>query len=366
MLENKIRIGIIGANANYGWSMRAHLPALLALPEYELTAVCTSNAETAAESARAYGARLPFHDYQEMVVHPDIDLVSVSVRVPLHHDMVMAALQAGKHVFCEWPLGANLNEAQEMASLARSQGVTNMVGLQARGAPGILYLKELVSQGYVGEVLACNMTMFLPGVLQRGLSMPWMADREKGGNTLTIGTGHAIDAFCFCVGEFREISAKVATQVTEWEISEPGKTVSVNSADNVLINGTLVDGAVASVHVATIPWHGSGWRMEVYGREGTLTASSQEMIQYGHITIRGANGGDPQVVEVPIPETLTQIPSEVPTGAPFNVAQIYRTLSQAINSGAKTMPDFDFAVDRHRLLEAVEQSSISGGKTVVL
>ena len=101
MLENKIRIGIIGANANYGWSMRAHLPALLALPEYELTAVCTSNAETAAESAKAYGARLPFHDYQEMVVHPDIDLVSVSVRVPLHHDMVMAALQAGKHVFCE-------------------------------------------------------------------------------------------------------------------------------------------------------------------------------------------------------------------------------------------------------------------------
>ena len=109
ILANKIRVGIIGANANYAWSMRAHLPAL---PEYELTAVCTSNAETAAESAKAYCVKLPFHDYQEMVVHPDIDLVSVSVRVPLHHDMVMAALQAGKHVFCEWPLGANLDEAQ--------------------------------------------------------------------------------------------------------------------------------------------------------------------------------------------------------------------------------------------------------------
>jgi len=98
-----------------------------------------------------------------------------------------------------------------MASLASSQGVTNMVGLQARGAPVILHPKELINQGYVGEVLACNMTMFLPGVLQRGLSMPWMADREKGGNTLTIGTGHAIDALCFCGGEFKEISAKVTT-----------------------------------------------------------------------------------------------------------------------------------------------------------
>ena len=56
MLEEKIRIGIIGANATYGWSMRAHLPALQALPEYELAAVCTSSPETAAESAKAYGA----------------------------------------------------------------------------------------------------------------------------------------------------------------------------------------------------------------------------------------------------------------------------------------------------------------------
>ena len=89
------------------------------------------------------------------------------------------------------------------------------------------------------------------------------------------------------------------------------------------------------------------------------------MIQYGHITIRGANGGDPQLVEVPIPDTLTRIPNEVPPGAPFNVAQIYRTLSQAINNGTRTMPDFDFAVDRHKLLVAMEESS-SAGKVVLL
>jgi len=366
MPGDKIRLGIIGANATYGWSMRAHLPALLALPEYELSAVCTSSAETAAESAKAYGAKSAFHDYHEMVAQPDIDLVSVSVRVPLHHEMVMAALAAGKHVFCEWPLGANLGEAQEMASLARTKGVTSMVGLQARGSPAILHLKELISQGYVGEVLACNMTMFLPGLLQRGISMPWMADREKGGNTLTIATGHAIDAFCFCVGEFREISAKVATQVPEWETAEPGKTVPVNAADNVLISGTLVGGAVASAHIATVPSHGTGWRMEVYGREGTLTASSQEMIQYGNITIRGAHGGQNQLAEVPIPGDLTHVPGEVPMGAPFNVGQIYRSLGQAIRDGEKATPDFALAVERHELLAAMEQSSIASGKGVVV
>lgn len=366
MPGDKIRLGIIGANAKYGWSMRAHLPALLALPEYELTAVCTSSAETAAESAKAYGAKSAFHDYHEMVAQPDIDLVSVSVRVPLHHQMVMAALAAGKHVFCEWPLGANLGEAQEMASLARSKGVTNMVGLQARGAPAILHLKELISQGYVGEVLACNMTMFLPGLLQRGINMPWMADREKGGNTLTIATGHAIDAFCFCVGDFRKISAKVATQVPEWETAEPGKTVPVSAADNVLISGVLVGGAVASAHIATVPSYGTGWRMEVYGREGTLTASSPEMIQYGNITVLGAHGADNRLAELPIPAALTHVPGEVPMGAPFNVGQIYRSLGQAIRDGGKATPDFGLAVERHGLLAAMERSSIADGKAVAM
>jgi len=151
MAEEKIRVGIIGANAHYGWSMRAHLPALRAMPNYELTAVCTSRPETAAESAAHYGARLAFHDYHAMVTHPDIDLVSVSVRVPLHHDMVMAALHAGKHVYCEWPLGANLAEAEGMAALARSKGVRHMIGLQANGDPLLLRLRALLLRHREGE-----------------------------------------------------------------------------------------------------------------------------------------------------------------------------------------------------------------------
>ena len=104
-MTDKIRVGIIGANANYGWSKRAHLPALLGMPDFELTAVCTSRPETAAESKAFYGANLAFHDYTEMANHPDVDLVVVSVSVPAHFGMVTAGLQAGKHVFCEWPLG---------------------------------------------------------------------------------------------------------------------------------------------------------------------------------------------------------------------------------------------------------------------
>ena len=123
MVTNKLRVGVIGANVDYGWAPRTHLPALLALPEFELAAVCTAHEETARASAEKFGAPLAFHDHQEMVRHPDIDVVAVVVRVPLHHRLTMDALEAGKHVFVEWPLGANLQEAQEMADLAHARGV---------------------------------------------------------------------------------------------------------------------------------------------------------------------------------------------------------------------------------------------------
>ena len=366
MASEKIRVGIIGANARYGWSMRAHLPALLAMPEFELAAVCTSQKETAEESAKHYGADMAFHDFREMVRHPEIDLVSVSVRVPLHHSMVMAALEAGKHVFCEWPLGANLAEAEEMASLARSKGVKHMVGLQARGSPTLLRLRELLAEGYVGEILVCHMTMFLPGYYHRSLDRAWMAHRENGANTLTIATGHAIDAFCFCVGEFQELSAQVTTQVPVWQFAEQVKTVEVTAADNVVISGILENGASASAHVATIPWYGTGWRMEVFGREGTLVASSQQMVQIGDVQLLGGHGSAAAMERLPVPGRLTRVPGEVPQGEPFNVAQMYEDLLQAVRAGKRVEPDFDLAVKRHRLLDSMQNASDQGNKQRVV
>ena len=94
MADEKIRVGIIGANAGRGWGSGAHIPAILALPEYELTAVCTAHQETAEESARTFGARMAFHDHEEMVNHPEVDLVTVAVRVPYHLELTSAALNA--------------------------------------------------------------------------------------------------------------------------------------------------------------------------------------------------------------------------------------------------------------------------------
>ncbi len=364
MSAERIRVGIIGANANYGWSKRAHLPALLGLPGFELTAVCTSRPETAAESKSFYGARLAFHDYGEMANHPEVDLVVVSVSVPAHYSMVTAGLQAGKPVFCEWPLGANSAESEDLASLAHEKGVRTLIGLQARGGPALLRLRELVAEGYVGEMLACNMTMFLPGLMGRGIDRAWMANRANGANTLSIASGHALDIFCHCAGEFRELSAQVSVQLAQWSTGD-GNIIPVDAADNVVVSGILENGAAASAHIATIPWNGSGWRLEIYGTEGTLSARSEEMVQYGNVHLYGAQGAGQSLQPLEIPARLSLVPDSVPQGEPYNVAQLYHAMGKAVRDGGEAQPDFATAAARHRFLDLLQQSSDEGRKVAV-
>src|SRR5215468_4275725 len=144
---DRIRVGIVGATVTQGgsgWGANAHVPALKALPQYELKAVCTAHQDTATASAKAFGAERGFNRFSDMAAAPDVDLLVVCVRVPGHRDLVVAGLEAGKPVLCEWPLGKNLAEAEEMAGLARRRSLKSVVGLQARSAPAILYARDLI------------------------------------------------------------------------------------------------------------------------------------------------------------------------------------------------------------------------------
>jgi predicted dehydrogenase len=316
--------------------------------------VCTSRPETAAASQEKFGARLAFHDYHEMVAHPDIDIVSVVVRVPFHHEMSMAALNAGKHVFTEWPLGANLAEAHEMAELARAKGVHTLAGMQRRCSPVYLRLKELIEEGYIGEVVSCHLSQMGTGGSARASDRTWMRDVTKGANTMTISFGHVIDVLSMCVGELQEVSAVVSTQMTSWLETDTNRQLDVTSPDNILVSGKLANGAVLSAHVGSQPAHGSGQRLEIYGREGTLVVERNES------RLLGGKTGDAELQEMPIPEQLTWVPDSVPQGPPFNVAQMYRRFGEAIRSGQRAEPDFDTAVVRHRLLDAIQRASDSG------
>jgi len=155
--SSKIRVGIVGASASRGFASIAHIPALRALPQFEIVAIGTTRQETAEAAARHYQVPLAFADARELARHPDVDLVTVSVKVPDHYEPVVAAIEAGKHVYCEWPLGRDTAEAERMLDAAERRGIRHAVGLQGQMSPAINYAKDLIAEGYVGRVLSATM-----------------------------------------------------------------------------------------------------------------------------------------------------------------------------------------------------------------
>src|SRR5467141_5405328 len=149
---SKLGVGIIGVSPTRGWAATAHIPALRALPNYEIRALSAHNAESARAAGDMFGVSPVFSDHEQLVMQPDVDVVAVTVRAPRHRELVSAALAAGKAVYCEWPLGRDLDDARAMAALASKQGVRTAVGLQARQAPAVEFVRALLSDGYVGEV----------------------------------------------------------------------------------------------------------------------------------------------------------------------------------------------------------------------
>src|SRR5881409_940035 len=182
MPESTLGVGIIGVSPVRGWAADAHIPALRALPNYEIRSLTAHSAEAARAAGEVFGIRAVFSDHEQMLTQPDIDVVAVTVKVPHHRELVSAALSAGKAVYCEWPLGRDLDDARAMAGLAAKQGVRTVVGLQARQAPAIEFVQELLSEGYVGEVLSTTMLgLSVPGDVV-GQPNAYMPDKKNGAN----------------------------------------------------------------------------------------------------------------------------------------------------------------------------------------
>ena len=359
-MANKIRLGLVGANISAGWAAKSHLPALLSHPDVELTAVCTTKQESAEEARKAFKAKLAFTDFRALAASKEIDAVAVVVRVPSHYAPTRAAIEAGKHVYTEWPLGRNTAEATELTALAKAKGVQTVVGLQSRVSPALLYVKELIESGYVGEVLSCHVISMRDGPLARPSSRAWQRDASLGANALTIANGHAIDALRFVAGNFTRVSCMLTTQAKQWYETDTKQMVDVTSPDNILVSGKLVSGAVASVHVAAVPWAGPGFRMEIYGREGTLVATGSVSSQRGEmLRVQGAQHSD-KLSDLEIPQRFAYVPADFPSGDPYNVGQMYALFAEAIRTGQNRLPTFDTAVQLHRFIDTITQSSATG------
>ena len=364
MKLDKLGVGIIGASPNGGWGTMGHMPALQALPNFEVTAVSTTRQESANETSKRFGIPHAFTDPYELAIHPDVDIVTITVRVPEHEKLVRAALKAGKHVYCEFPLGRTTKEAADLLQIAEEKGVRHIIGLQARANPAVNYVKDLLSSGYIGEVLSVNVSYSLPpfpaasGTIDQ--AHVYILDKNNGANQFTISNGHLLDGIIYILGQFSEVSAVLGTQYKDVRVIETGEIIQATSPDFVLVNGILENGVIVSSHVRNST--AAGLTLEFNGTEGDLVMVSKNkmMFQMDPFILKGARGQNQDFEELKIPSHYYWVASELNDGPSYNVAQLYEKFYKDLRENTHNTPDFNTAVNMHHLFDTIEKAAETG------
>jgi len=361
MTEQTIGIGLVGVQPGRSWAAIAHVPALKALhDDFRIVGVANTSAASAQKAVDELGIGQAFEDLDAMIASPEVDAVSVTVKVPHHREIVAKALRAGKHVYCEWPLGNGLQEAIELADIARDAGVVAVAGTQARVSPALLHLRSLIGNGYVGEVLATSIVgtggNWGPTVEPANA---YTLDAANGATMLTIPVGHLLAAVADVLGPFASVSASLDTLRTSSRETGSGAVVPMTAPDQVLVTGHLASGAPISIHYHGGRPRGLGLTWHISGTEGDiLVTGANGHAQMVELSLEGAHGQEDALRTIELP-AAQEVISNLGT-LEGNVARMYCLMAADLRLGTRTAPSFDDAVETHRLIAAIERSAREG------
>ena len=346
-----LRVGIIGANAESGWARDGHVPAVQGLAGLEFVAVATNNQKTADASAKAFGLSAAYSSGMDLIRAGGIDLVTVATRVPDHRDLVLAAIEAGMHVYSEWPLGRSVAEAEKMAAAARRGGVHAAIGLQLRCSPVVRHAQDLIASGTLGRVLSVRTYSATAGF---GPDVPapfvYLEDPANFANLVTIQGAHTIDLAIAIAGSLSDASALATAQYPE--INTDGERRQRTTFDHLLVQSRLAAAGTLSLEVAGGRPPETPFTMDVVGETGTLRLNGGAPRGFQSRRLTLLRDGEAQHVDE---GELTGMPD-----AAANVAGVYAALRDDIASGTSTVTGFDHAVRLTRLIDDLLASSAEG------
>ncbi|KII84850.1 hypothetical protein PLICRDRAFT_45665 [Plicaturopsis crispa FD-325 SS-3] len=367
MAPAPIKVGFIGLSTS-GWASTHHAPALS--DAYQLVALCTSKASTAAAASAHYGPGIKgYHgDPAQLAEDPSVDLVVVAIHLTHHKASVWPAIAAGKDVFVEWPLARNLEEAREIERFAREKGVRTMVGLQARQGAAVRRAKALVESGAIGRVLSTT-------VLGAGggwdkvtdESHAYIFDQKIGVNLLTVPLAHTLDALTYVLGEFVSLSATAATRHRTITVLDSGRTIEQTTADHIAVQGTLESG-VQGTHesgggvLASVHFRGAGgFTGGGFAKQGSEDFFWEIEGEEGLLVLKGPSGHI-QMVE----PTLYLNGEKVDVGDRDPLALTRREYAEFAKGPGGEYVDFAHAVKRHAMIDAIERSAKEGKVTTYI
>jgi Predicted dehydrogenases and related proteins len=354
----KIKVGFIGLNPNSQWASTSHVPALMHLSDtFEIIGVANSTHESAVKAAGVLQIPIAYENPEALIASADIELVVITVKVPYHYDLVKAALEAGKHVYCEHPLGNGLIETEQLAAIAARKNVVAAVGTQMVVSPEVIYLEHLIKDGYVGRILSTTLI---------GSGGPWsdetistnyyLHDKTNGATMLTIPLAHTLAGLTKVLGGFDTLTAKMTNNFTTVKLTDTGEIKPKTAEDQIMLIGQLKNGAAISIHYRGGVSRGTNLLWEINGTDGDIQVTGP----LGHgqlipLTIRGAKRKDKELQTLPIPDEMYEGLPDNPVIR--NVAQVYKRVAADIRNKTKTAPSFEDAVILGQLLNNIEQSS---------
>jgi predicted dehydrogenase len=294
-MSRRIGIGIVG----FGWMGRAHARSCARIPslfhdrafEPELVVASDLLEARAGEAVRSFGVGAATADWRDVVGHPGVDVVYVCAPNALHAEIAEAAAAAGKHVFCEKPVGGTPAATARIQRAARAAGVISGVGYNYRWAPLVRYTKELVDDGRLGEVTAYRGRFFsMYGSDPRGL-LTWRYLREEAGyGASTDLLSHALDLALMLVGPVTAVVGTAETFVHRRPLPAPGRgahygrgragdsTGEVTNEDYCAALAVFAGGARGTLEAArTLVGPQSQLAFDLYGTEGAVSWSFETM-----------------------------------------------------------------------------------------
>lgn len=352
-----LRVGIIGATAQSGWARESHVPAIQGLQGLMLSAVAARRQETADEAAHAFGVPKAYAGGRALIADPDIDLVTIATQVPDHRDLVLAALAAGKHVYCEWPLGRGVDESSQLARAARGAGTHSAIGLQLRGSPAVRAARQMLASGAVGRLLALSTFSSTAGF---GADIPapyvYLEDPANFANLVTIQGAHTLDLVLALGGDLKSMMAQASRQFPQTRIGPDRSPRARETFDHLAVNGRFAAGAPFVIEVAGGRTNDTPFHLDLFGEAGhlRLDGGAARGLQSGRIGLVH-NGVRQQVDEGELAGLAESA---------LNVAGVYAALRDDIFGNSRKAADFNHAVRLTHLIEGLLTASEHGGGAI--
>ena len=270
------KVGFIG----FGFIGKVHAYGHVNLPLFfdqqgfrtKITHVCTSRLESAKKGAEQVGAEYAVSDFREITENPDIDIVHICTPNHLHKDALLSAIANNKHIYCDKPLTATLEEALEIEAALENYTATAQMTLQNRFFPATMRAKQLIEEGKIGQVLEFRAAYLHSGSANPNAPLKWKLSAEAGGGVIADLASHVMDLVNFLIGDYDEITAQTHIAYPERPSADnPDKMVKVEAEDNVMMLAKMKNGALGHISASKIATGiEDEMRVEIHGSKGAI------------------------------------------------------------------------------------------------